>query len=130
MKNYEYENTSTKADFKSDEVKSENSALSNETRSAMPSAGGRFTAALETQAGKMPWVSWVGLAGVSMIASATFVATRKKDVDYATFVGQWAPCFLLLGIYNKLIEIDKRIIAEHGMPAPRADIPISTAYLS
>ncbi|MBS1961167.1 MAG: hypothetical protein JST04_03045 [Bdellovibrionales bacterium] len=92
--------------------------------------GGRVTKTIDEQLGKMPFVSFLGLAAVSMIGSAALMAAKKKEADAASFVGLWAPCFILLGVYNKLNQIEKRMSAEHGMPGPRVDVPSSTAYLS
>jgi hypothetical protein len=92
-------------------------------------AGGKATAAIETGLAKMPFVSFLGLAGISMIASATIASTRKKEADYASFVGLWAPCFILLGIYNKLVQVE-RTIEHHATMPPPAAIPSPTAYLS
>jgi hypothetical protein len=93
--------------------------------------GGNVTQYIETQTGKMPWVSFLGLSVVSMVASATIVATRKKDKDYGSFVGLWAPCFMLLGVYNKLVQIDKKL-TDHSLAMPKvnAEVPSSTSYLS
>ena len=42
-------------------------------------------------------------AGGSILASlALKMSGRDRD---ALFVGQWAPTFLLLGLYNKLVKI-------------------------
>ena len=37
-----------------------------------------------------------------MVASATFKLAGKSHES--VFVGQWAPAFLLFGIYNKLVK--------------------------
>ena len=38
----------------------------------------------------------------SMGASAVLKATDKDE--WAVFVGQWAPAFLILGLYNKVVK--------------------------
>ena len=43
---------------------------------------------------------WAALG--SMAVSATLKVLRKDEE--ALFVGQWAPSFLLLGVYNKLVK--------------------------
>jgi len=43
-----------------------------------------------------------------MGASAVLKALGKSD--WALFVGQWAPAFLILGVYNKLVK-------QHGSDA-------------
>jgi hypothetical protein len=47
------------------------------------------------------WFLWA--AGGSIAASLTLQALgRKHD---ALFVGQWAPTFLILGLYNKIVKV-------------------------
>lgn len=38
-----------------------------------------------------------------MAASATLQVIGKKETS--NFVGQWAPAFLILGLYNKLVRV-------------------------
>lgn len=59
---------------------------------------------IEEKTGKLPWVSWVGLSAVSLAASAGLLATSKKEA--AVVVGLLAPCFLLMGLYNKVVELE------------------------
>lgn len=66
---------------------------------------GRVTAMVENQTGKIPSMAWLGLAVGSMAASAVILATSQKK-EYANFVGLWAPSFLLVGIYNKLVKLE------------------------
>lgn len=57
---------------------------------------------IEEQTAKLPSDTFLWLALGSIAASLTLKATgREKD---ALFVGQWAPTFLILGIYNKLVK--------------------------
>lgn len=93
--------------------------------------GGRVTEAIETQTGKLPWVSWLGLSVVSLAASAAIAAVRKKEGDYASIVGLWAPCFMLMGVYGKLMQLERQMSSEHAaMPAPNAEVPNPSPYLS
>lgn len=63
---------------------------------------GGFARAIEEQTAKLPSDTFLWLAFGSIAASLTLkVADRDRD---ALFVGQWAPTFLLLGIYNKLVK--------------------------
>jgi len=43
-----------------------------------------------------------------MAASAIFKLAGKSDL--ALFVGQWAPAFLIMGVYNKMVK-------QHGSDA-------------
>ncbi|MDB6124024.1 MAG: hypothetical protein JWQ71_3017 [Pedosphaera sp.] len=64
---------------------------------------GKVARAIEQQTAKLPsdWFLWA--AGASIATSlALKVSGRDKD---ALFVGQWAPTFLLLGVYNKLVKL-------------------------
>ncbi len=58
---------------------------------------------IEQQTAKLPSDTWLWLAGGSIAASMT-LKVMGKNHD-ALFVGQWAPTFLLLGIYNKIVKV-------------------------
>ncbi len=62
----------------------------------------RVTSEIEQRTANVPSVTFLGLAGASIAGSlALFLLDRRED---AIFVGQWAPTFLLLGLYNKLVK--------------------------
>jgi hypothetical protein len=65
-------------------------------------AEGPLARAIEHQTAKLPSdiFLWAALASIGT-SLALQILDRKKN---ALFVGQWAPTFLLLGIYNKLIK--------------------------
>jgi hypothetical protein len=63
---------------------------------------GLLAKAIEDQTAKLPSDTFLWLAIGSMVASATFKLAGKSNE--AVFVGQWAPAFLLFGIYNKLVK--------------------------
>lgn len=47
------------------------------------------------------WFLWA--AGASILASISLrVSGNRHD---ALFVGQWAPTFLILGLYNKIVKV-------------------------
>ncbi len=57
---------------------------------------------MEEQTAKLPSDTFLWAATASIAASLTLkILGRGKD---ALFVGQWAPTFLLLGVYNKLVK--------------------------
>jgi hypothetical protein len=58
---------------------------------------------IEEQTAKLPSDTFLWLAGGSIAASLTF-KILGKDTE-ALFVGQWAPTFLILGLYNKLVKV-------------------------
>lgn len=64
---------------------------------------GPVARSIEQQTAKLPsdWFLW---AAVGSIAGSLSFKMAGKD-HAALFVGQWAPTFLLLGIYNKLVKL-------------------------
>ncbi len=64
---------------------------------------GTVAKAIEQQTAKLPSDTFLWLAGGSIVTSLVLKAIdRPKD---ALFVGQWAPTFLILGLYNKLVKV-------------------------
>jgi hypothetical protein len=63
---------------------------------------GILAKAIEEQTAKLPSDTFLWAAAGSIAASLTLkLIGRDKD---AVFVGQWAPTFLILGLYNKLVK--------------------------
>jgi hypothetical protein len=65
---------------------------------------GRLATMIEEQTAKLPSDMFLWAAVGSMIASAALQATGRKH--NALFIGQWAPTFLILGLYNKLVKVE------------------------
>lgn len=63
---------------------------------------GEFTSRIESQTSKIPSTGYLGAAFGSMIGSAILKIMGKDN--WALFVGQWAPAFLIMGVYNKLVK--------------------------
>ena len=64
---------------------------------------GPVARAIEQQTARLPSDTFLWMAGGSIAASLTLkLMGRDKD---ALFVGQWAPTFLILGLYNKLVKV-------------------------
>ena len=64
---------------------------------------GTVAKTIEQQTAKLPSDLFLWLAGGSIAGSLTLkLMGRDKD---ANFVGQWAPTFLILGLYNKLVKV-------------------------
>jgi len=63
---------------------------------------GSVAKTIEQQTAKMPsdWFLWAAVG--SMAASLVLEVSRKQHAS--TFVGQWAPTLLILGVYNKLVK--------------------------
>jgi hypothetical protein len=76
-------------------------------------AEGPLARSLEQQTAKLPSDLFLWAAVGSILASLVLKATHKNHDS--TFIGQWAPTFLLLGIYNKLVKqhgsdrLDRRV---------------------
>ena len=68
----------------------------------------RFTGAIESQTSKIPSSGYLAAAVSSMAASAILKIFGRDS--WALFVGQWAPAFLIMGVYNKMVK-------QHGSDA-------------
>jgi hypothetical protein len=64
---------------------------------------GPMTRAIENQTAKLPSDTFLWLS-VGSIAGSLVLKMMGRRHD-ALFVGQWAPTFLILGLYNKLVKI-------------------------
>ena len=69
---------------------------------------GMFSGAIEAQTSKIPSGGYLTAAIGAMAASAVLKGFGKDN--WALFVGQWAPAFLIIGVYNKLVK-------QHGTDA-------------
>jgi hypothetical protein len=63
---------------------------------------GQVARAIEDQTAKLPSDTFLWLAVGSMAVSATLQMMGNRQVSL--FVGQWAPTFLIFGLYNKLVK--------------------------
>ena len=64
---------------------------------------GAVATAIEEQTAKLPSDTFLWLASGSIAASLTFKMLGRDHE--ALFVGQWAPTFLILGLYNKIVKL-------------------------
>lgn len=64
--------------------------------------GAPWAHAIEHQTAKLPSDLFLWAALASIATSLTLQMLDRKE--NALFVGQWAPTFLLWGIYNKLVK--------------------------
>lgn len=64
---------------------------------------GQLAKMIEERTVKIPSDAFLWAAGGSMVASLVF--QLAGDHHRATFVGQWAPSLLILGLYNKLVKL-------------------------
>lgn len=65
---------------------------------------GPVASAIEEQTAKLPSDIFLWAALGSMATSLTLQILGKKD--QSLFIGQWAPSFLILGLYNKLVKLE------------------------
>jgi len=66
-------------------------------------AEGTVARAIENQTAKLPSDTFLWLAGASIATSLTLRLMGHEHKSL--FVGQWAPTFLILGLYNKLVKV-------------------------
>ena len=64
---------------------------------------GKVAAAIEQQTAKLPSDTFLWLAGASIATSLTLKMLGREHESL--FVGQWAPTFLILGLYNKIVKL-------------------------
>lgn len=74
------------------------------TRSADDFREGKVAKAIENQTAKIPSDAYLWSAFGS-IAGSLVLKIMGKDKT-ALFVGQWAPTFLILGLYNKIVKVE------------------------
>jgi hypothetical protein len=63
---------------------------------------GPVAKAIERQTAKMPsdWFLWAAIGAISTSVSLQVMGKRHASL----FVGQWAPTFLILGLYDKIVK--------------------------
>lgn len=64
---------------------------------------GRIARTIEEQTAKLPSDLFLWAAGASIVGSLALQFKGRRDESL--FVGQWAPTFLILGLYNKLVKV-------------------------
>ena len=63
---------------------------------------GRIAKSIEDQTAKLPSDAFLWMALGAMSVSASLQLMGNKQVSL--FIGQWAPTFLIFGLYNKLVK--------------------------
>jgi hypothetical protein len=71
-------------------------------RSDYSQTEGPLARKIEQETAKLPSDVFLWMAIGSMAMSATTQLMGQKHVSL--FIGQWAPTFLILGVYNKLVK--------------------------
>ena len=64
---------------------------------------GKVARAIEKQTAKLPSDTWLWAATGSLLGSAVLHMMDRKHESL--FVGQLAPIFLILGLYNKIVKV-------------------------
>ena len=72
------------------------------TREAYDHSEGTRERTLENQTAKLPSDTFLWMAVGAMTASATLQMLGNRHASL--FIGQWAPTFLIFGLYNKLVK--------------------------
>lgn len=77
---------------------------------------GRVARSIERQTARLPSDIFLWAAGASIVGSlalevvfqtkpSTRLLKGYRSGHLSTFVGQWAPTFLMLGLYNKIVKV-------------------------
>lgn len=66
-------------------------------------AEGAVARSIEQQTAKLPSDTFLWAAFGSMAVSLTLQLMGKQKTSL--FIGQWAPSFLLMGVYNKIVKV-------------------------
>ncbi len=69
---------------------------------------GKVAEAIEQQTAKLPSDLFLWTAGAAMAASLVSQVVNmgsKRAAPTSTFIGQWVPTLLLLGLYNKIVKL-------------------------
>ena len=70
---------------------------------AMRHSEGGLARPIEEFTAQLPSDTFLWAAGASIAAALTLMATGNRHG--ALFVGPWAPTFLILGLYNKIVKV-------------------------
>jgi hypothetical protein len=74
-----------------------------QTHEAREHSEGTVARAIEQQTAKLPSDLFLWAAFASIGGSLVLQAVGRKHESL--FIGQWAPTFLLLGLYNKIVKV-------------------------
>ena len=74
-----------------------------EVQEANQQREGRIARGIERQTAKLPSDAFLWAALASIGGSLYLQVTWQQKTSL--FVGQWAPTFLILGLYNKLVKV-------------------------
>ncbi|EYF02026.1 hypothetical protein [Chondromyces apiculatus] len=72
---------------------------------------GRITTQVEERTSQLPSIAYLALSVGAMAASAGLMLAGKKQV--ANFIGQWAPSLLVIGLYNKVVKLERELLTQN-----------------
>jgi len=73
------------------------------SREAQQHSEGMVARTIEQQTAKLPSDVFLWAAGASIAGSLILQCSGRREESL--FIGQWAPTFLILGLYNKLVKV-------------------------
>jgi hypothetical protein len=76
--------------------------MTNQVTQARDHSEGTVARAIEQQTAKLPSDTFLWAAMGAITTSLTLQVMGKRHASQ--FIGQWAPTFLILGLYNKLVK--------------------------
>jgi hypothetical protein len=84
----------------------EDAELESQEESAEDSQEGPVAKAIESKTARIPSdiFLWASLASMAF-SLALQLSGKKKTKQVSSFVGQWAPTLLVLGLYNKIVKV-------------------------
>lgn len=72
--------------------------------SSTPPTEDSFTKSVEKYTGEIPSSAFLGIAVGAMALSLLLQASGNGK--WGNFVAQWAPTWLIIGLYNKLVKLE------------------------
>jgi len=84
-------------------MKSETAGNAQSNTMSSEHSEGKVARIIENQTAKLPSDTFLWAAGASIAGSLLLQCANQKHASL--FVGQWAPTFLILGLYNKLVKV-------------------------
>lgn len=76
---------------------------------------GTTTTGIERVTSVLPSITWLIAAGASIMGSIALKVAGRDTT--ANFVGQWAPTFLIIGLYNKIVKVMGSDRKDRGLAA-------------
>jgi hypothetical protein len=65
-------------------------------------SGTKLTHMIEEQTSRLPSDTFLWAAGAAIVGSLVLHVMNRRE--HANFIGQWAPMFIALGLYSKIVR--------------------------